>query len=60
MVTEAVGAEQAQPLLAMKKADAAAAAEQLLDGRGWVPELMRGKPLLSHPDPLSLDVATGE
>lgn len=49
VVTDAVGAEQAQPLLAMKKAQAAAAAEQLLDGEGWVPELMRGQPLLSNP-----------
>lgn len=29
----------------MKKAQAAAAAEQLLEGKGWVPELMRTKPL---------------
>lgn len=42
VVTDAVGAEAAQPLLAMKKGEAAAAAEQLLAGRGWVPELMRG------------------
>lgn len=41
VITDAVDAEQAKPLLAMKKAQAAAAAEQLLEGRGWVPELMR-------------------
>ena len=33
IVTEKVGAEQAQPLLAMKKAQAAASAEELLAGR---------------------------
>lgn len=45
VVTDAVDAEQAKPLLAMKKAQAAAAAEQLLKGKGWVPELMRAQPL---------------
>lgn len=46
---DAVGVEQAQPVLAMKKAQAPAAAEQLLGGKGWVPELMRGQPLHSTP-----------
>ncbi|MBO9352867.1 hypothetical protein GG851_02590 [Bordetella petrii] len=41
VVTQAVSAEQAQPLLAMKKAQAAATAEELLAGKGWVPEMMR-------------------
>ncbi|MNW98938.1 hypothetical protein D3C86_284070 [compost metagenome] len=41
VVTEAVDAEQAKPELAMKKAQAAAAAEQLLEGKAWVPEMMR-------------------
>lgn len=50
VVTQATDAEQAQPLLAMKKAQAAAAAEELLVGKGWVPELMRGQPLLSNPE----------
>jgi len=45
VVTDAVDAEQAKPLLAMKKAQAAAAAEQLLVGKNWVPELMRVQPL---------------
>ena len=45
VVTEAVDAEQASPLLAMKKAQAAATAEQLLEGKGWVPEIMRTQPL---------------
>lgn len=40
-----VDAEQAKPLLAMKKAWAAATAERLLEGKGWVPELMRTQPL---------------
>lgn len=45
VVTEAVDAEQAKPLLAMKKAQAAAAAERLLEGKGWVPEMMRTQTL---------------
>ncbi|MNJ77750.1 hypothetical protein D3C77_753210 [compost metagenome] len=45
MITEAVDAEQAKPLLAMKKAQAAATAEQWLEGKGWVPEIMRTQPL---------------
>lgn len=48
VVTQATNAEQAQPLLAMKKAQAAAAVEELLVGNGWVPELMRGQSLLSN------------
>lgn len=56
VVTEAVDEGQAQPLLAMKKADAAAAAEQLLVGKGWVPELMRAE--ISETEPhLSADEA---
>ena len=46
VVSQAVDAEQAQPLLATKKAQAAAAAEQLLEGKGWVPEIMRTQSLL--------------
>ncbi|WP_275887602.1 hypothetical protein [Achromobacter insuavis] len=30
----------------MKKGDAAVAAERLLEGKGWVPELMRCQPAL--------------
>jgi ParB family chromosome partitioning protein len=41
VVAEAVGEEEAKPLRAMKKGEAAAAAERLLDGKGWGPELMR-------------------
>jgi len=51
VVTQATSAGQAQPLLAMKKAQAAAAAEELLAGKGWVPGLMRGEPLLANPEP---------
>lgn len=47
VVAEAVGEEEAKPLRAMKKGEAAAAAERLLDGKGWGPELMR--PRLSSP-----------
>lgn len=47
VVTEAVdAAEQAKPLLAMKKVLAAAAAEQLLEGKRWMPELMRAQPTI--------------
>jgi ParB family chromosome partitioning protein len=46
IVAEKVGTEQAQPVLAMKKAQAAASAEELLAGKGWVPEMMRAQPLL--------------
>ncbi len=44
VVVEAVGKDEAKPLLAMKKAEAAEAAERLLAGKGWVPELLRGAP----------------
>lgn len=45
VVAEAVGEGEAKPLLAMKKGEAAAAAERLLDGKRWVPELMRAQAL---------------
>ena len=41
VVTEAVGTDSAAPLTNMKKGEAATTAEQLLAGRGWLPELMR-------------------
>jgi uncharacterized protein YbaP (TraB family) len=47
VVTEAVGEEEAKPLLAMKKGQAADAAETLLAGRGWVPDRMR--PAMPYP-----------
>lgn len=40
-VTEAVGAEEAGRIAEMKKADMAEAAERLLDGRGWLPGVLR-------------------
>ncbi|ARP92010.1 hypothetical protein CAL14_18415 [Bordetella genomosp. 9] len=43
VVAEAVGESEAKQLLSMKKGEAAAAAERLLDGKGWVPELMRAR-----------------
>lgn len=40
-VTQATDAATAQPLHAMKKKDAAAAAEKAVEGKRWVPELFR-------------------
>lgn len=57
VVTQAVSAEQAQPLLAMKKAQAAATAEELLAGKGWVPEMMRTQ--LSQ-SPMAVEHLMGE
>ncbi|ARP82929.1 hypothetical protein CAL12_20325 [Bordetella genomosp. 8] len=41
VVAEAVGEGEAKPLLAMKKGEAAAAAEQLLAGKGWLPKALQ-------------------
>ena len=57
VVTQAVSAEQAQPLLAMKKAQAAATAEGLLAVKGWVPEMMRTQ--LSQ-SPMAVEHPMGE
>lgn len=57
VVTEAVNAEMAKPLLAMKKVQAAAAAAQLLEGKGWVPELMRTQPI---PTAMAVEHLMGE
>jgi len=43
-VTEAVGAEEAGRIAGMKKADMAEAAERLLEGRGWLPPVLRTGP----------------
>jgi ParB family transcriptional regulator, chromosome partitioning protein len=43
VVTEAVSAEVAQPLQAMKKAEAAKAAEQAVGGARWIPKFLRIK-----------------
>ena len=40
-VTEAVGAEEVGRIAGMKKADMAEAAERLLEGRGWLPPVLR-------------------
>ncbi|MFA4900553.1 MAG: ParB N-terminal domain-containing protein [Brevundimonas sp.] len=40
-VTEAVGAEEAGRIAGMKKVDMAEAAERLLEGRGWLPSVLR-------------------
>ena len=40
VVAEAVGEEEAKPLLAKKKGQAADAAEKLLAGRRWLPDSM--------------------
>ncbi|WEK39827.1 MAG: hypothetical protein P0Y50_15025 [Candidatus Brevundimonas colombiensis] len=48
-VTEAVGAEEAGRIAGMKKADMADAAERLLEGRGWLPPVLRTA-LVKEPD----------
>lgn len=40
-VTEAVGAEEAGRIAGMKKGDMTEAAERLLEGRGWLPPVLR-------------------
>jgi ParB family chromosome partitioning protein len=40
-VTEAVGAEEAGRIAGMKKADMSEAAERLLEGSGWLPQMLR-------------------
>jgi len=42
-VTEAVSVEQALPLGKMKKGDAVAKAEALLDGKRWLPSPLRSR-----------------
>ena len=41
LVTEAVDANAASPLAALKKADAASGAEQTVAGTGWLPACLR-------------------
>ncbi len=43
-VTEATGAEEAARIAGFKKGDMADAAERLLDGKGWLPPLLRTAP----------------
>lgn len=40
-VTEAVGAEEAARIAAFKKGDMAEAAERLVEGKGWLPPILR-------------------
>jgi ParB family chromosome partitioning protein len=40
-VTEAVGAEEAGRIAGFKKGDMAEAAERLLEGRNWLPSVLR-------------------
>ncbi len=41
VITEVVSADKAPPLAAMKKVEAAAAAERLVSGTGWLPLTLR-------------------
>jgi ParB family transcriptional regulator, chromosome partitioning protein len=54
-VTEAVGAEEAGRIAGMKKAEMAEAAERLVEGRGWLPPLLRteqvAQPEEEEPEP---------
>ena len=57
-VTEAVGTEEASRIAGFKKGDMAEAAERLLEGRGWLPPVLRT--MEAVPDaPESEAVATG-
>ncbi len=68
-VTEAVGAEEAGRIAGFKKGDMADAAERLLEGRGWLPPVLRTAEALQEepaPEgdgedgpPLSLEEACG-
>ncbi|PQZ77365.1 MULTISPECIES: ParB/RepB/Spo0J family partition protein [unclassified Brevundimonas] len=56
-VTEAVGAEEAGRIVGFKKGDMADAAERLLEGRGWLPTVLR----VVVPEPESeAEVVAGE
>lgn len=43
-VTEATGAEEAARIAGFKKTDMAEAAERLVEGRGWLPQVLRTQP----------------
>ncbi|MNT53932.1 hypothetical protein D3C72_1910540 [compost metagenome] len=43
-VTEAVGAEEAGRIAGFRKGDMADAAERLMEGRGWLPTVLRVAP----------------
>lgn len=50
-VTEATGAEEAGRIAGFKKGDMAEAAERLLDGKGWLPPLLRTAPPATEAPP---------
>lgn len=52
-VTEAVGAEEAGRIAGLRKADMAEAAERLLEGRGWLPAVLRVTPPEAEPEAAS-------
>lgn len=58
-VTEAVSAEAAKPLQGMKKPEAVAAAERLLEGTRWIPHPLRSEPFALTNDGAD-DVEMGE
>ncbi|MFT8367077.1 MAG: ParB/RepB/Spo0J family partition protein [Gluconobacter cerinus] len=55
-VHEARGAEAAERIAHLKKADMAQAAERLLDGSGWLPEVLRTKGAAEKPEPADTQV----
>lgn len=49
-VTEATNADEAARIAGLKKGDMAQAAERLLEGRGWLPEVLRTAPAVEPDD----------
>lgn len=49
-VTEATNADEAGRIAGFKKGDMAQAAERLLEGRGWLPEVLRTAPAVAPDD----------
>ena len=58
-VTEATGAEEAGRIVGFKKGDMADAAERLVEGRGWLPSVLRTAPAV-EPDTPEPEAATPE
>ncbi len=56
-VTEATGAEEAGRIVGFKKGDMADAAERLVEGRGWLPSVLRTAPAV-EPDTPEPEAAT--
>ncbi len=59
VVAEGVDGHQAEPLLAMKKGEAAATATRLLEGKGWVRKLLGSRSAMD-PKPLEDEGGTGK